>query len=263
MDTALELSAGECNKTKGPALTGTAPFFVVQTRRRQTPHNTRRSSVLAVLNNTAAATRKPLAALAAAAGYEIPTITALLERIQDFEARMQENGADKVRLAVAQGQNLADLRVIARHGDFLPLLRLACRLQKSQAFNYIKLAEHPSEVAAYFHSCGISNRTPSIIGALRYISPPGNKPKPPKKIADLETPDALGRFLEAHAELFWQALPLAPTLRAELERRVRALAATLAGKAEHRPTPPRPLLLDLKALPRALALEHQDDGLEA
>jgi hypothetical protein len=134
---------------------------------------------------------------------------------------MSELGADKVRLAMATGADLiAGREQLIGHGEWLPWLQDACDLKRRQALNYVKLAQHPTDVERYLHSCANLLREASIIGALKFISPPDDTPKRPKKVSEIETPAILGAFLDGHRNLFWQALQLAPELKGEIAQRL-------------------------------------------
>jgi hypothetical protein len=220
----------------------------------------------------------------------------LARRIRDRNERMREHNADIVRLAMASGDDLETLRQSAAHGKWLRLLRQSCELGQRQAHNYVTLAHHRSSVEAYLHSCANLGRKPSIIGALRYISPPSPKPpKPPKQLAEIEQPSFLGAYLETHQALYWAALQYAATLKCDIEHRAKKLATSTIEKAvteaqaalalltntsppnldsvrakiahvaclldptlKTAPTPPRPLQLDRSAFPKAMALGQPD-----
>jgi hypothetical protein len=192
-----------------------------------------------------------------------PSPDTLARWIRERSDRMREYNADVVRLAMASGDDLILGRAqFTKHGTWLPWLRSECELGQRQALNYVALAQHRAAVEAYLQSTANLGRTPTITGALNFIFPPELRPpSKPKQSPAIETAEGLGRFLEEHQSLFWAALEVAPTLRQEHERRVRALATTLAEKFRPEPPPPpRSVQLDLKALPRALGLD--DDGLD-
>jgi hypothetical protein len=68
----------------------------------------------------------------------------------------------------------------------------------------------------------------SIRDALKLITKPkakqppkpGDSPKRPKKVSEIETPAILGAFLDGHRDLFWQALQRAPELKGEIAQRL-------------------------------------------
>jgi hypothetical protein len=160
------------------------------------------------------------------ANPQLLSLEQIARHIRDRCQRMSELGADKVRLAMATGEDLIAGREQLGHGEWLPWLREACDLKERQALNYVKLAQHPTAVARYLHSCANLLREASIIGALKFISPPDDTPKRPKKVSEIETPAILGAFLDGHRSLFWQALQLAPELKGEIAQRLFPETAT-------------------------------------
>jgi hypothetical protein len=224
-----------------------------------------------------------------------PAVAALISQIRDIEKRMYENGADRVRLAAAEGRMIAKLRDLLPHGKWLRTLKQACRLGRTQANTYMTLGDHPQLVEQYCHSCGNSGRAPSIIGALHYISPPPERPTRPKQLADIEQPRVLGAYLENDQELFWAALQYAVTLKCDIEHRAQKLATAAIEKAaaeaqatlalltnasqpnleavregiarvaclldptlKPAPAPPRPLQLDRSIFLKAMGLDQPD-----
>jgi hypothetical protein len=158
--------------------------------------------------------------------------TEIAGRIRGRCARMVEHDADKVRLAMANGEDLTEGREkLTRHGSWLIWLREACELRQRQALNYVTLAEHKQEVEAYLQRAANMGTKPSIRGALDFISPPQAKPKKPKKLTEVETPETLGAFLEQHPELLFKALPHAPALTAEIVKRLERPLGRKAAKA--------------------------------
>jgi hypothetical protein len=149
-----------------------------------------------------------------------PWLETIARRVHERCARMTELGADYVRLAMANGDDLAEGRSqLTKHGSWLKFLREACELRQRQALNYVKLAQNRKAVEQYLHRGANLGQEASIKGALRFISPPKDKPKQPKKLVEIETPQVLGRFLEDHPDLFWESLQLAPKLRAGIAQR--------------------------------------------
>jgi hypothetical protein len=134
---------------------------------------------------------------------------------------MNEHDADKVRLAMANGDDLAKGREqFTHHGSWLIWLREACELQQRQALRYVALAQHRSMVEAYLTRESNMGGRASIRGALNFISPSEKKPKKPKKVSEIETPEILGSFLDDRPDLFWQALQFAPELKEQIAQRL-------------------------------------------
>jgi hypothetical protein len=151
------------------------------------------------------------------------SLETIARRIRDREERMREHGADQVRLAMASGDDLLQERhQFTEHGTWLPRLQKVCKacgLKQRQALNYVKLAQNRKAVEQYLHRGANLGQEASIKGALRFISPPTDRPKRPKKLVELQTPQVLGQFLEDHPDLFWASLQLAPKLRAGIAQR--------------------------------------------
>jgi hypothetical protein len=161
----------------------------------------------------------------------------IARRIRERRKRMDELGAehvrlsaDYVRLAMAIGEDLlAGRGQFTSHGTWLSWLREACELQQRQALRYVALAEHRAAVEAYLTRESNSGAKASIRGALDFISPREKKPKTPK-LTEVETPAALGLFLNEHPDLFWQALQLAPKLKDEIAQRLLPKATTVLAE---------------------------------
>ena len=159
----------------------------------------------------------------------------LTRRIRDRTERMREAGADHVRLARAQGGDLHTGReLFTQHGTWLTWLRQACELRQRQALSYVALWQHHDAVEAYLQRAANSGARPSIRGALAFISPPDVRSKKPRKLSEVETAAMLGPFLEQHPDLFFEALPLAPTLKAAIESRLQRPLHMKLKKAEQR-----------------------------
>jgi hypothetical protein len=156
-----------------------------------------------------------------------PSLETIARRIRERCARMNELGADFVRLAMANGDDLAEGRPqFTKHGSWLSFLREACELRQRQALTDVTLAQHRPAVEAYLQHAANLGTKPSIRGALDFISPRGDRPKKPKKLVEIETPALLGAFLNDRRDLFWEALQLAPELKGEIAQRLSETAST-------------------------------------
>ena len=161
-----------------------------------------------------------------------PSLDQIARRVRDRSERMLEHDADKVRLAMANGDDLIDGRDrFTEHGSWLPFVREACELKQRQALNYVKLAQHRTLVEQYLHSCAILERQASIIGALKFVSPSDVKPKRPKKLSEIEAPAVLGAFLEQRPDLLFEALAYAPGLKVKIQKRLERPLGHKAAKA--------------------------------
>jgi hypothetical protein len=161
------------------------------------------------------------------ADLQLCSLEQIGRRVRERCQRMNELDADKVRLAMANGEDLANGREqLTQHGNWLIWLREACELKQRQALSYVTLAQHRPAVEAYLQRAANMGVKPSIRGALDFISPQEKKPKKPKKLTEIETPAALGPFLNGRPDLFWQALQLAPELKAEIAQRLSSETAS-------------------------------------
>jgi hypothetical protein len=162
-----------------------------------------------------------------------PSLETIARRVRERCARMNELGADKVRLAAANGDDLVAGRAqFTVHGTWLSWLHEACELQQRQALRYVTLAQHRATVEAYLTRAANLGVEASIRGALEFISPPVKKPNRVKRLAEIETPQVLGQFLENHPDLFWESLQLAPKLRAGIAQR----SPTVLGAESAKPS---------------------------
>jgi hypothetical protein len=163
------------------------------------------------------------------------SLDSIARRIRERCERMNAFGADRVRLAMANGDDLIAGRAqFTEHGTWLLWLQEACKpLKQRQALKGVTLAQRRPATEAYLHRCANLGLEASISGALKFISPPNGAPKKPKKVSEIETPAVLGPFLNGHRDLFWLALQLAPDLKADIAQRLLPkTASTVKGNTD-------------------------------
>ena len=94
------------------------------------------------------------------------------------------------------------------------------------------LAKHRAPIEANVQRAEQSGQELTIRGALRLIagSRPAKPPRP-KSFSEITAPVALSQFLEQHQQLVFEALTHAPTLKAEIIKRLERRRATVPGGA--------------------------------
>jgi hypothetical protein len=141
---------------------------------------------------------------------------------------MLEADAGKVDIAMAIGDLANEAADIVGHGQYGKWIK-AAGLTLRTAFDYRYLASNRARVDAFRQRAADLKKSFSIRSVLKELCP-STKPKRPKKLVEIETPQVLGRFLEDHPDLFWESLQLAPKLRAGIAERSPTASAAESAK---------------------------------
>jgi hypothetical protein len=145
------------------------------------------------------------------------TLDQITARLKDRVSELIENDKNAVRIAMVMGDDLAEAKPLVGHGNWAKWLA-ECGIVHRKARKYMLLARHRGLIEANWPRA--ANLEFSIRDALKLISPPKERASSgPKLLAEIETPELLGKFLEEHPSLFFDALQHAPTLKAEVFKR--------------------------------------------
>jgi hypothetical protein len=186
--------------------------------------------------------------LADSGGHPVASeLDRLIQRVKVNLKAMSEASANVLAHAMAIGDNLITARkTLIPERRWGKWLKEEFEISRGHAHNYCQLARHRALIEANVQRVGQSGGHLTLRGALRLIAPPRpTSPSRPKMLCEVETPSVLGKFLEQHGELFFEALAYAPTLRAVITKRLERPLGRKAAKARKeadKEVPPAPLV---------------------
>lgn len=171
----------------------------------------------------------------------------LVQRIRNNLDAISEAHVNLLAHAMAAGDSLNIARETLipkrRWGKWL---KEEFGLSRSHAHNYCQLAKYRALIEANVQRVGQTGCHLTLRAALRLIAPVrAARPTRPKTFNEIAEPTALGEFLEQHEQLFFEALAHAPTLKAEIAKRLERPLGRKAAKARAkaaRELPPAPLV---------------------